>query len=79
MYSLLSSRVLFNISHLKYFAASGNFYTSPNNVLEIFLYHLYHFLCQANLKKLAVFWTPRLYMLHNIVPHNIAFITSVHK
>ena len=23
--------------HFKYFAASGNFYTLPNNVLEIFL------------------------------------------
>ena len=34
MYSLLGSRVPFNIPHLKYFAASGNFYTSPNNVLE---------------------------------------------
>ena len=37
MYSILGSRVPLNIPHLKYFAASGNLYTHPNNVLEIFL------------------------------------------
>ena len=35
MYSLWGSRVPLNIPHFKYFAASGNFYTHTNNVLDI--------------------------------------------
>ena len=58
MYSLWGWRVLLNIPHFKYLTASGNFYTHPKNVLEIFLQ-------QRNnnyIKKREVFWNlaPRL-------------------
>ena len=37
MYSLWGSTAPLNIPQFKYFAACENFYTHPNNALEIFL------------------------------------------